>query len=152
MLTIDYSPDKTISPPVRGLDELRRVHGITEHFPQLAYAGLEDRIPHHRVWPDRGQQLLFTDQAARMLHQVVQHGKRLGCEGQDVRPPPHTGVDGVEVKRTKIHRVVHCHCLPPLLRLVPYSYQNLTEILPLSQVSCCSSAYILHHRTTQMSK
>src|SRR5947199_769567 len=81
---------------MHGLDDARRLRGVSEHLPELGQGTSQGVVRHDNVPPYRRMQLVLRDQDARTFRQVAQQspGLRAQCHGLIAAPQaPRTQVE-----------------------------------------------------------
>ena len=122
--------DELIAALGKGPDELRRFGAIAERTPDLQDVPAEDFRLHVRIRPDRAEQLIVSDEAPRVLDEILQHGERLGHQGDAGVSTPQALVRHVEAERIE-HLATH-------LTTSPRRHEDVPECEQLERsADCC---------------
>jgi hypothetical protein len=72
--------DEPVSPARLGLDKVRTPRTVSERVPDPQDLILQDLGLDVGIGPQRVEQLILGDEAARVVHQILQNAERLGFE------------------------------------------------------------------------
>jgi hypothetical protein len=100
--------DEAVPHALDRLDEARSIGIVTQEIAQPGDARLEHGRGDVDLGPDGAQQLFLGDQAPWMPDEVLQHRKRLGCNGKPfgaLREREFAGIElkGAEVQLPRLH-------------------------------------------------
>jgi hypothetical protein len=93
-----HQRDEAIPPPRHRGNEAGRLCRIAQHLAQRTNDDAQHRICDRRLGPEGVQEFVFGDQAVRVGHEVVQHGKRFGRQDNRLGLAPEAGVVRVQSK------------------------------------------------------
>ena len=93
--------EKAIAPPRHRGNEAGCPRRVVQHLAQGADGDAEHSIRHGSLRPHGVEEFVFGDQTVRVRHQVVQHRKDFGRQGNGLCPVPQAGIVRVETEAVK---------------------------------------------------
>ena len=84
-----------------GFDERRRVGIIVKSVAQLTNSDFENGFADKSFRPDGVEKFLFSDELARMRHEVIEHRERFRSQLNRLRTSPKALVHKVQAKWVK---------------------------------------------------